>query len=95
MPGKSRHRKRKYSIPNRRRKEGWRSSATATQQPITTQSPVPTPSTGKVYSKASMPMPSATRATEDYAYVIAEVKRIGILTGIILFIMIVLALVLR
>jgi hypothetical protein len=95
MSGKSRYGKRKHSAPSRKRKERQHYLATVTRQPITAQASMLTPSTGKVDPKASMPVSSATPATDDYASVIAELKRIGILTGIILFIMIVLALLLR
>jgi len=95
MPGKSRHGKRKYRIPSKRRKEWQRSSAPTTRQPITAQTSTPASPTSKVDSKVSISAPSATPATDQYAYVTAELKRIGILTGIILIILIVLALVLR
>ena len=95
MPNKSRHGKRKHSTLSKRRKERQRSLATTTRQPETAQVSMPTSSTGKVNSKTSVQAPSATPATDDYAYVTAELKRIGILTGVILVILIVLALVLR
>ncbi len=93
MPGKSRHGKRKHSTLSKRRKERQRSLATTTRQPLTAQTSMPAPPT-KVDSKVSIPAPSATPATDLYAYVTAELKRIGILTGIIPVILIVLALVL-
>jgi len=95
MPGKSRHGKSKHSILSKRRKERQRSLATTTRQPITSQTYMLAPPTSKVDSKVSMPGPSETPATGQYHYVIVELMRIGILTGILLVILIVLALVLR
>jgi hypothetical protein len=95
MPGKPRHGKRKHSTLNKRKRERQRSLPATTRQPETAQVSMPTFSTGKVDSKTSMPAPTKTPTTDDYAYVIAELKRIGILTGVILVILIVLALVLR
>lgn len=93
MPGKSRHGKRKHSTLVKRRKERQGSLATTIRQPITGQTSMPA-LLRKVDSKVSMPAPSATPATGQYHYVTAELLRIGILTGIILVILIVLALVL-
>jgi hypothetical protein len=94
MPSKLRHGKRRHSTLNKRKGERQRFSTT-TRQPETAQVSTPTALISKVDSKISMPAPSSNPATGDYAYVIAEMKRIGMLTGIILGILIVLALVLR
>lgn len=94
MPNKSRHGKRKRPSLSKRMKERQHSLTTATQQPETAQIFMPTFSAGKVDSKARTSAPPTTPA-DQYAYVAAELKRIGILTGIILVILIVLALVLR
>ena len=95
MLGKSRHSKRKHSALRKRRKERQRSLVPTTRQPIPTQNSVPAPPNNKVDAKVTIPAPTTTPATDRYAYVIDELKRIGILTGLILVILIVLALVLR
>ena len=95
MPGKSRHGKRKHSTLSKRRKEKQRSLASTARQPVTAQTSMPVPAASKVDSKVSIPPPSTAPATDQYAYVTAELKRVGILTGIILVILIVLALVLH
>ena len=87
MPKKSRRVK---MLQTKRRKERQQLSATTAQPPVVTQirKPVaPTPS-------ASTPIPRATLSTARYPYVVAELRRIGILAGITLAVLIVLALVL-
>lgn len=95
MPGKSRHGKRNHPILSKRRKESQRSSAITTLQPVVARTSVPAPATDKVGSEVSIPATSTTPPTGQYAYVIAELKVISVLTGLILVILIVLALVLH
>ena len=88
MPSKSQHSQRKLS--RRKRKSMPVSSLSATQQRADAQpyKPVATP---KVTApSASVPTPAPTR----YPYIFTELRRIGILTGIILVILVVLLLVL-
>lgn len=93
MPNKSRHSKRKYSTPSKIGKEKHHSLGMTTGQPITAQTLMPA-HLGKKDSRVSMATPSAKPTAEKYQYIIAEVRRIGILAGIIILILIVLALVL-
>ncbi len=91
MPGKSRHGKGKHSQLSRKRKDRQHFVA-ATQPPVTAQTPNITPLAGKVAPRANVPAPSAP-VTANYPYIGTELLRIGILTGIILVILFVLALV--
>ena len=95
MPSKSRRGHRKHQITSKKRREKQQFSASTTQQPINTHTRIPASPMSKVDSKVSISESSEAPATDKYAYVIAELKGIGILTGIILVILIVLALVLR
>ncbi len=88
MPSKTRHSQRKLS--RRKRKNLPVSPLPATQQQADAQpyKPVDTP---KVTTpSAGVPTPAPTR----YPYIFTELRRIGILTGIILVILVVLFLVL-
>ncbi len=93
MPDKSRHGKEKRSSLSKKRRERQRHLAGANPQQIAAEIPKPA-LTDKVAAKASVPTPSAPPITVQYPYIGAELLRIGILTGIILVILIVLALVL-
>ena len=95
MPSKSRHGKRKYSTLSKGRRETQRSLAITRSKSVITPNSMPVPHDGIVNSKVSVPVSSITPDTEEYYYIKAELIRVGILTGIIFFIMIVLALVLR
>lgn len=94
MPSKSRHSKAKRLSLDKRRREIQRSSATTTPQPMAAQTSEPTHPGGKVAPKASVPTPSPKSVAVHYPYIGAELLRISILSGIILVILIVLALVL-
>ena len=93
MPSKPRHGKRKHSTPRRAEKEKQLALAATTRQPVAGQALMPA-HPGKNDSKVSIPAPSASQPADKYQYIIAEVRRISILAGIILLILIVLALVL-
>jgi len=83
MPGKSRH--------SRRSKKGKGrqvSSTVAAQQQAVTQTPKP------AAPSASAPTPLATLTAVRYPYIVTELRRIGILAGIMLVILVVLALIL-
>ena len=94
MPGKSRYGKRKHSKQSKKWKEKSRSLATTDRQPATAQTYIPVPPTGKERSKVTMARLSETQAKDQYKYIPAELRSIGILTGIIMAILVVLALVL-
>ncbi len=88
MPGKSQHRKRGH-LSQRQIEKARQRSLPATQQQIANQTPKPA-----AVTKLSISAPSTNPTINQNVYVIAELKRIGILTGIILVILIVLFLVL-
>ena len=90
MSDKSQHHKGKHSAHSKKSKAIERSKAPALQQPIVAQTPAPavvqdTPAHRAVVTSSK---------TVRYPFITAELKRIGILAGIILIILIVLALVL-
>jgi len=87
MPKKSRRQK---ALQSKRREERQHFPTPAARQEIVTQKHKPVPST----PSASTPVPRATLRTAQYLYMVPELKRIGILAGIMLAILIVLALVL-
>ena len=89
MPDKSR---RKLSRSKRRKSRYGSPAITAQRQVIAqTYKPAPQP---KVPPPASVPTPIATLTAARYPYIAFELRRIGILAGIILAILVVLALVL-
>jgi len=101
MSGKSQHAKGKHSSRSKRRKssrrldlEGRHSLATAAQrQPVAqTHEPAPRPSVSAPSATVSTPM--AKPSAVWHPYVAIELRRIGILAGIMLAILVVLALVL-
>jgi len=87
MPKKSRRVK---ALQSKRKKFRQQSPATVTQPPVVTKTDKSVASTPSV----GMPTSRATPDIARYPYVIAELRRIGILAGITLVILIVLALVL-
>ncbi len=88
MPGKSRHGKRKRSFQSKKGK-GRRSSPSI----VTQQQPVP--QTYKpVAPSVSAPAPMPAQTATQYPHTLTELRRIGILAGIMLAILVVLALVL-
>ncbi len=94
MPGKSRHGKWKQSVRSKRRRSGRDSVAIAAQQPPVSQAygPVSQPEVSAPLPSTSTP--SAAVSAIRYPYIVAEMRRIGILAGIMLVILVVLTLVL-
>jgi len=92
MPGKSRHGRKKH-LPQGKKRQGRQSSpgAVAPQQ-VGIQADKPAAPAQVVAPSASMPVAAPMAAR--YPYILAELRRIGILAGIVLVILIVLALVL-
>lgn len=94
MPGKSRYGKGKHSARSKRKRSGHGSLASAAQQPPVSQTYEPVPKPEVPAPLPSTPTPSVTVSTIRYPYIITELRRIGILAGITLVILVVLALVL-
>ncbi len=89
MSGKSRHSRGKHSFQSKKRKDRLSHPVIVTQPPAvtpTTQS-VPIPEVSK------KPVPTIVTAVR-YPYILTELRRIGILAGIMLAILVVLALIL-
>ena len=95
MPHKSQRRRGKHSAQSKKRKSRLDSSVTVAQQQTTAQTyrPVSRPSVSA--PSASVPAHIATPTATQYPYIVAELRRIGILAGIVLAILIVLASVLH
>ncbi len=94
MPGKSRHDRRKHSFQSKKKK-GRRSSpgvVARRQADIQIDKPVASPRVAAPSASAPTPMPVLTAVR--HPYILTELRRIGILAGVILAILVVLALVL-
>ncbi len=91
MPSKSQHSQRKLSRSKRRK--GWQGFS-ATQQQAVAQTREAVVPPGVSVPVASVPTPMATQTPAHYPYIVAELRRIGILAGIMVAIIVVLALVL-
>ena len=86
--GRGRH------LPRGKRKKGRKAfSAPATQTPIAAQAYEPAPGADRPVPSVKTPIPRATVATTQATNIPAELRRIGILAGIIVVILVVLALI--
>ena len=94
MPGKSQRGRRKYSIQGKKKKGGLSRPTVLTQQPALVQTAEPVSGPNKSASSASMPIPTPKVAVVQYPHVATELRTIGILAGVILAILAILALVL-
>ena len=93
MHGKSRHGRGKRLPQSKKRKSKRHFLATVAQQAVAqTQVPVSRPKVSA--PSASVPTPMAKLAAVRYPHVATELRTIGILAGIMLIILIILALVL-
>ena len=93
MIGKSQH-GRGHSAQSKKAKAKQRSAVMSSGQPVVVQIPRPAaspPVSAPPASKRTLP---ATSKTARYPYITTELKRIGIVAGIILVILVVLVLVL-
>jgi len=93
MPGKSRHGKGKHPHHSKKSKAMMRQAGTRLQQQATAVAPKPAESV----KAPGVPKADATSeavTTLRYPYVAGELKRIGILAGIIIVVLIVLSIVL-
>ena len=91
MPRKSR---RSRSLQSKKRKGRRGSSTIGAQQPAVAQTYEPVSPPKVAAPSASMPAPRATVTVARYPYIATELRRIGILAGIMLVILVVLVLIL-
>ena len=89
MPGKSRHGKSKHHHGKKGRAK-HRRIATASPQPVVADTPTPAAIISKPPSSGTPASPTKSRAVQ-YPYITTELRRIGILAGIIIIILIALA----
>ena len=95
MPDKSQHGKGKHHSQSKKRREKQRYTTTIAHQPIAAQTSKPTVPTGMSTPSASIStLLRAHSVIAQHPHITTELRRIGILAGIILAILIVLALVL-
>ena len=94
MPDKLRHGKGKQHPNSKKGKAKQRSLTPVAQQQVIAHTREPAVPAGISAPSASVPTQSATTGAVRYPYITAELRRIGILAGIMLVILIVLALVL-
>ena len=94
MTGKSRHGKGNHPSRSKRRKGKQHFSAAVIQQQATTETHEPVALPRATAPAASVPAQMPKPTPVQYPYILAELRRIGILAGIILAILVVLALVL-
>ena len=94
MPDKSRRERVKYSAQGKKKKGRPSRPTTLAQQPAVAQTHEPASSPKVPVAPASVPTPMAKPAAVHYPYIAAELRTIGILAGIMLIVLVVLALVL-
>ncbi len=94
MPDKSRHGKGKHLVRSKRKKSGHGIMAAAAQRPPVSQPSGPVPQAEVVTRLPDTSTPSATVSAVLYPYILTELRRIGIIAGIMLVILVVLAFVL-
>jgi len=94
MPGKSRSRKGKYSAQVKKIKGRTGRPTLPAQQPSVAQTHEPVSSPKVPVAPVSVPTRMAKLAAVNYPYIATELRTIGILAGIILIVLVVLALVL-
>jgi len=90
MPGKSRRKRGKYSSPSKKKKSRVGRPAAVAQQPAVAQ----THQSVSSPSVSAPPAPVTKPAAVHYPYIATELRTIGILAGIMLIVLTVLALVL-
>ena len=93
MSGKSRRGRGKHSFQSRKKKGRLASSAITARQPAAAQTYKPVVSSEVAAPAASVPTPMPTPAAVRYPFIATELRRIGILAGIMLVVLVVLALV--
>ena len=94
MPDKSRRRKGKYSPQSKKRKSRPNRPPVLAQPPAVAQNHQPVSSPVVSVPSASVTTPVAKPTAIRYPYIATELRTIGILAGIMLIVLVVLALVL-
>jgi len=94
MPNKSRRSRAKRSYQDRKNKGGLSSPTPVAQQPAATQSPEPVAPSRVAVPSARVSSSVAASAVVHHPFIVTELRRIGILAGIALVILIVLSLIL-
>ncbi len=94
MPGKSRRGRGKHPPQGKKRKSRQRFLATVAQQQAVTQTYEPVSHPSVTAPSATVPTPMAKLAAVRYPHIATELRTIGILAGIMLIILVILALVL-
>jgi len=91
MPRKFQHKKGKHPSRSKKGKDRQHFSATATQQPAVAQTYKPAPGPSMPAPSTSVPPPMVKPSAIEHPYVAAELRTIGILAGIILIVLVILA----
>lgn len=94
MPNKSRRGRGKYSPPSKKKKGKLSRPVVIAPQPAVSQGREPAPQLDKSAPVPSVPTPAIKPAAVQYPYIASELRMIGILAGVMLVILVVLALVL-
>jgi len=94
MPSKSRHRKAKHLPQSKKKKGGQHFPANVARQPEVAQTHEPVSQSSVPTPSPSVPTPVARVAAVQYPHIAAELRAIGILAGIMVVILVILALVL-
>ncbi len=94
MPGKARRRKGKYSPPSKKRKGGPSRATIPAQQSAVAPADELISSPRVSVPSASVPTPMVKPADIRYPHIATELRTIGIMAGVVLVILVVLALVL-
>lgn len=93
MPSKSQHGRKKRSFQGKKKKGRRSPPGVVTQRQVATQTDKPVVSPKVVTPSASTPTPMPVLTAVRYPYILTELRRIGIIAGIMLVILVVLALV--
>ncbi len=96
MIGKSQHGKRKHSFRDKKKRSQQYTSVATSQHSVAAQPIGPAAAPRPTAPAVSVPAPTTKTKTTiaRYPYIVAELRRFGILAGIALVVLIVLALVL-
>ena len=94
MPSKSRRHRGKYSVQSKKKEGRPSRPASLVQRPVATHAEELVSSTEVTAPAVSAPAPVAKPTGLSYPYIVGELRTIGIVAGIMLIVLVVLALVL-